>query len=752
MSKIALSWIYAFVLVFGLPASFARSDEVDYVSVRLESQSASEIVRIVAEVGRPTLLHMKRGDSIAQTIAILCNAIDPTYLNVFLESNPKLSLDDVAELREDQDIEFPACAKFPNVGSQPYSVQSGETMSAIAGKLSIPFDYSVTNSYGHPTDYSTFATAGAIEYANKISGGQLDPAAASVGYFAALNALTTASLNPEQFAGWDFNSIDAQSQITVPELIPDWTAIALKQGIDSDTALDRLAAANVSTPNTSTQMPSSSLRPPAEVTPASIASTCDVSAVTDYLHRMRQDLARVETISNKLRGSEAWRTAVVLIVDTGVPVELLDNASGIFSPRNLAIVRGQEIYASNILPYGRAQTHGVNLALQNVWGSFFRNSPHWDTDYSRASHGLSVAYLVADGIGNSSSQSSGAPPVFGDSSTDYVQLAFANIVDPNTHSIPADGLSRALTFAAKNNISILNVSLETAMRDGSWESETKSADGKMLMVVAAGNSTALIGKTMVWPAMFGGSVGNVDDLPTLTVGAATHNGKIATFSNYGSSYVDLLAPGCNILTYRSSDGSGAMKSHESGTSFAAPLVSHFAARLWAEGLSPVEIRSRLLLGVDTFGALQDSAYASGVLDPAKALSLWADVVEVCDSGNAESCRLSGQSLKFGYLELNQGGLFSCGDKKIGSNIRKFSVVELEDESTRQVVHQLFYWKGNETNSADRKITRETCMSYQILADTVKFYNYETEEYEIIETNMIVDYVAAEFPMPLLQPK
>ena len=143
----------------------------------------------------------------------------------------------------------------------------------------------------------------------------------------------------------------------------------------------------------------------------------------------------------------------------------------------------------------------------------------------------------------------------------------------------------------------------------------RSATAGILFVAAAGNGGAdAIGDNndlyAEYPA--GYSVDNV-----LSVAATDHNDRLASFSNYGATSVDLAAPGVNIAsTYP-----GNQYVYLSGTSMATPHVSGVAALAWSYNPSATyqTVRSAILNGVDVVTSLAGKVATGGRLNAHKAL-------------------------------------------------------------------------------------------------------------------------------------
>jgi subtilisin family serine protease len=236
---------------------------------------------------------------------------------------------------------------------------------------------------------------------------------------------------------------------------------------------------------------------------------------------------------------------------------------------------------------------------------------------SNRSHGTHVAGLATGRfLSNPLSQAVGQ----------RVQAMILKIADANGF-VDNGAVNDAIVYAKNKNARVVNMSFEGDF-SASIKKYLREDDGR-LYVVAAGNGDlnkrALDLDTNIrrFPAKLSRELDNV-----ISVAAHDEAGKLACFSNYGRTTVDLAAPGVEIQSTVIDGGMMQL----SGTSQAAPLVSLTAALLFSQGLTePSLVKQRILVSVDFLPEYRGKLSSEGKLNAAKALSIFDDVVELNDA-------------------------------------------------------------------------------------------------------------------------
>lgn len=209
-------------------------------------------------------------------------------------------------------------------------------------------------------------------------------------------------------------------------------------------------------------------------------------------------------------------------------------------------------------------------------------------------HGTHVAGIIAATRNNGTGGAGTAPKAkiyafkvldaSGSGSDFYVAQAIRDAVD---HT-PARIISMSLGTEAPNGDPVISSAVAYAQSKGA------------VVIAAAGNNGVT---TPTYPAAASGVVG---------VGAVDSANRLASFSNYGTTNLDVVAPGVNIL---STYPGGAMQ-YMSGTSMATPFVAGAAAVVWAA--HPELTASQLIAALqgtatDLGSSGRDASYGYGLV-------------------------------------------------------------------------------------------------------------------------------------------
>jgi subtilisin family serine protease len=300
-----------------------------------------------------------------------------------------------------------------------------------------------------------------------------------------------------------------------------------------------------------------------------------------------------------INAGSAWdittgsRANVVAVVDTGVDYTHPDLAANIWSaPAAFAVtIGGVPINCA-------AGSHGFNAITKTC-------DPKDDNG-----HGTHVAGTIgavgnnAVGVAGVNWKASVMPLKFLDASGSGTT---ADAINAFEFAIQAKA---ALASTNGANVRVLSNSWSGGGFSQSLLDEIKrTGTQNMLFVAAAGNGSTNTDYTATYPASY--DVSNV-----LAVAATDSSDFLASFSNFGSSSVDLAAPGVDILS--TSIGTG--YEYMSGTSMATPHVSGAAALVLSKcPLDTAGVKANLLSNVDVLGSLSGWVRSNGRLNISRAV-------------------------------------------------------------------------------------------------------------------------------------
>jgi thermitase len=156
-----------------------------------------------------------------------------------------------------------------------------------------------------------------------------------------------------------------------------------------------------------------------------------------------------------------------------------------------------------------------------------------------------------------------------------------------------------INWSVNQGADVVNLSLGGSANSSVLRTAVNRAYGRDVVVVAAaGNEGTNVPR---YPAAYS---------KVIAVSATNANGGLALFSSRGD-WVDLAAPGMNILSTNNSGG----YDMQSGTSMSAPFVSGLAGLLASQGMSADSIRQRMEATAEDLGpAGDDPRYGHGRID------------------------------------------------------------------------------------------------------------------------------------------
>ncbi|MFO0868878.1 MAG: S8 family serine peptidase, partial [Pirellulales bacterium] len=311
------------------------------------------------------------------------------------------------------------------------------------------------------------------------------------------------------------------------------------------------------------------------------------------LHNLGQSGGQVDA---DIDAPEAWDVfrgsseVVVAVIDTGVDYRHVDLAANMW--RNPG-----EIAADGI-------DNDRNGYVDDIYGidSYNNDSDPWDDQ----GHGTHVAGTIA-AVGNNGVGVTGV-----NWNARVMALKF----------LGASGGATSGAISALEYLTVMKTryGVNVVASNNSWggggysralhDAIQTSVDAGIPFVAAAGNAGANNDKGTFYPA-------NYDVAGIITVAATDRNDRLASFSNYGATSVDLAAPGVSTLSTTPNNTYGSM----SGTSMATPHVTGVIALMagYNPAASPLELKNALLDAVDPVAELTGRVVSGGRLNAASSL-------------------------------------------------------------------------------------------------------------------------------------
>ncbi|NBW86911.1 MAG: peptidase S8, partial [Planctomycetia bacterium] len=294
---------------------------------------------------------------------------------------------------------------------------------------------------------------------------------------------------------------------------------------------------------------------------------------------------------------EAWETTtgsrnvVVAVIDTGVDYNHSDLTANVW--RNAGEIAGDGI------------DNDRNGFIDDVRGWDFANN---DADpMDDAGHGTHVAGTIGAMGGN------GVGVAGVNWQVSIMPLKFLGADGSGSTSAAIAALNYATRMRRDFGVNI--VASNNSWGGGGFSAALQDAidaGGRagMLCVVAAGNDGTNNDTTPSYPASYAGT-------SIITVAATDRSNRLASFSNFGTTGVDLAAPGVSIF----STVPGNSYASYSGTSMATPHVTGAVALLAAAnpGATAAEIRAAILSSTTPLTSLQGKVATGGLLNVSAAV-------------------------------------------------------------------------------------------------------------------------------------
>lgn len=556
------------------------------LDVQTSNALSPEFIRSVAQVGHPTEVTLDAGQSARSIIEARCGIVSPTYIEEFRSQNssdgPPLSAEDLEKPFPGRSFVFPYCVK-------PATVKEAmpDTIGGLYQRMGLMLDLKAIE---------TARMTGSIT-ARPLATLKLFGARVGVG---SNSGFVSTELSRKFIR--DNPAVDPRSTRPGTPLlatsVQTTATIPLRSGVAPNDVKNNFLVNRV--PGTVAGARVAELIGDEGLQPGE----CQGVVKGEWPFpgaTLKNALARI--LSLRPKGPDRPRDVKVMTVDTGYdpafgkPAIDSDLFGYLRGPGDAGVMDRVGLNANDeelldaLPPDGLSQRqHGGEVAATILGGTYLQRDPPLITSPRIAF--ASIAALTA----------SGEP---------YLDVG---------------GIGEAMLIAGRSDVRIINASVSAVARRESFL-HLIAGDEEHLIVAAAGNSRAhpaFDDGDTPWPGSLGGERSNAMSAVVISVGASDPSGDILAFSRYGPQ-VDLLAPGCRIPTYTLEDGK-VVEVERSGTSFAAPLVSLIASQLAWEGLTPAQIKERLIVSAEVDERIFRRTFSGGRLDAPRALSLWRDVM------------------------------------------------------------------------------------------------------------------------------
>lgn len=316
-----------------------------------------------------------------------------------------------------------------------------------------------------------------------------------------------------------------------------------------------------------------------------------------HYYRTVTDTQSSSAIANiDINAEAAWelynggnRDVIIALIDTGVDASHEDLTGALWVNENEIAGNGIDDDKNGYVD----DTNGWN---------FYRNNNRIYTSSSDDSHGTHGAGTIAASAGNELG-------ISGITDSDSVKIMSLKALGGTSGSGSTASLIEAIRYAEANGASICNLSLAGSDNDRALYQTI--ANSSMLFVIASGNDGVNTDRTPCYPASY-----DLDNI--ISVANLSYDGTLHYSSNYGTTSVDIAAPGAYILSTTPNNSYGYM----TGTSMSAPMVSAAAAMLYShyDSISLADVKEILLSTATELDSLLGKVSSGGMLNLGAAMA------------------------------------------------------------------------------------------------------------------------------------